>query len=71
MIPDSLDLDLILEANPQVDPDQLKKSIELGDQLKQAGIEPVGYRLASPLDSRRVQVADTKGQRRAIRLRAF
>lgn len=68
---DHLDLDAILKANPHVDAGELKKSIELSEDLRRAGFEPVGYRLASPVDSRRIRVADTKGQRRAVHLRAL
>lgn len=65
-----LDLDAILKMNPQVDAGALKESLALSDELKQAGLEAQGYRLASPADSHRIQVPDTKGQRRVVRLRS-
>jgi len=67
----SIDLDAILKANPHVDEDELKRSELLSEQLERAGLEPVGYRLASPLDARRIHASDTKGQRRTVRLRAL
>ena len=65
----SLDLDDILKMNPQVDESELKKSLDFSEGLREAGLEAVGYRLASPLDSRRLRIAETKGQRRAVYLR--
>lgn len=65
----SPDLEDILKANPQVDPAELAKSLDFAQQLKEDGLEPPGYRLASAGESRRVHVPDTKGQRRAVTLR--
>lgn len=64
------DLEDILKANPQVDPSELTKSLDFAQQLKEAGLEAPGYRLASAGESRRVHVSDTKGQRRAVSLRS-
>jgi hypothetical protein len=65
----TLELDDILKANPQVDPSELAESLDFAHQLKAAGLEPPGYRLASAGESRRVHVPDTRGQRRAVSLR--
>ena len=48
-------LQTILSINQQIDAAKLQKSLALAAQLRRQGLEPIGYRLATPGGSRRVR----------------
>jgi hypothetical protein len=59
----------ILKKNPHVDASDLDKSLKLGKKLRAAGLRRTEYRLASPLDRRKVQVTSASAEPRIMRTR--
>lgn len=67
-MPKKLDIEEILRKNPHIDKAKLREGRELSEQLRDLGLMGKGYNLVSPGKERRAQIADSKGQRYAIRL---
>ena len=55
------DLRKLIEANPGVDMEKVQAALE---RLRAGGITKRGYRLADPLDRRRVRVVEQDGSDR-------
>jgi hypothetical protein len=48
----------VLDANPQIDRDELVRSLELGVSLEHLGITRHSFNLASPVSIRRVRLVE-------------
>jgi len=65
-----LNVDEIIDHNPQVDPEQFAEARELLRKLRERGVRRKGYELAPPYRGRRASVRDESGDDpRLIRLR--
>lgn len=49
-------VDELIRSNPNIDPRQLEKGRELLRKLRESGARGAGYRLASPINRRRVLI---------------
>jgi hypothetical protein len=58
-MPEIIELQDILRIQPSVDPDRLRESMELQEQLKNHGALRRGYELVPPFSGKRVEVMDT------------
>jgi len=57
-MPEKIDLEKILEANPHIDREELERSEELRRKLRELGIRGKQYDLAPVLGGRRVTMLD-------------
>ena len=51
-----IDVETILATHPHIDRTRLEKSLQLGEQLKRAGLSSKGYSLQSPDRVRRIVI---------------
>jgi len=58
-MPTKIELAEIIQKNPQVDPEQLRESMELLEELRSRGVSERGYQLVPPFSGKRVQTADS------------
>jgi hypothetical protein len=61
-MPEKIDLAEIIKNNPQVDPRQLRESMELLEELRDRGVSERGYQLVPPFSGKRVQVVDNSSE---------
>jgi hypothetical protein len=61
-MPKKIELAEIMEKNPQVDPEQLRESMELLEELRSRGVSERGYQLVPPFSGRRVQTLDNSSR---------
>lgn len=61
-MPKRIDLDEIVEKNPHVDPEKLRESMELLEELRNRGVYERGYQLVPPFSGRRIQVIDNSAE---------
>jgi len=61
-MPKKIELAEIIEKNPQVDPKQLRESMELLEELRNRGVSGRGYQLVPPFSGRRVQTLDSSSE---------
>jgi hypothetical protein len=57
-MPKKIELAEIIEKNPQVDPKQLRESMELLEELRSRGVSGRGYQLVPPFSGKRVQTVE-------------
>lgn len=71
-MPQKILLDEIIKNNPQVDPKQLEKGINLGKELSKAGLTRRRYSLVPPFSKKRVRIVDNSYEdSRTIHLHRF
>ncbi len=65
------DLENIIKANPNVDPNKLQEARKLHRQLREKRAEGGSYRIAPPMTRRRVSVTDEEADDpRTVQLRS-
>ena len=65
------DLENVIRANPSVDPQKLREARKLHRQLREKRAEGSNYRIAPPMNRRRVSVTDEEADDpRTVQLRS-
>ena len=57
----------ILRDNPQIDPNRLRESMELLEELNQLGVSSRGYQLNPPFEGRQAETATPCSEERSGR----
>ena len=63
-----IDLKDILQKNPHIDPNELKRNQALAEELSKMGVQRRDYQLPPAFDRRRVMVCDDNDDPRIINL---
>lgn len=58
-MPEVIDVAEVLRNNPNIDPQELHRSMEILEGLKGRGVSGRNYELVPPFSGKRVQVVDT------------
>lgn len=65
-MPEIIDLEEILRNNPAIDPEELRRSMELQERLRGSGVVGRGYELVPPFSGKQVQVVDSLSEEQDI-----
>jgi hypothetical protein len=58
----------IMDKNPNINPNKLKESMDLSDELRSHGISRRGYGLVPTFSGKKAKAVDSKEDKRAMHL---
>jgi hypothetical protein len=64
-----IDIERLLQENPQVDPEKLKEGLDLTKKLSECGLAKSASRIAPPDGRYRARVIDSRGHRNTVQLK--